>query len=429
MDLTAHITQHISNRPSSGILIRWGILLFWVVSLILGQLGRFLLANQGGGVLLSDIANVLVILCAVYISLRLVASPSPTKERATQNIKLSLLFIAPFLFWSLFVLLLHIGSRSGSDLIISLFYWARLATTLALLPAFFALFSYQNNRKLLKPLLLILVGVLVMLGYAQLLIYPSMQGSLNGWDPHIFRMFGTWLDPNFFGVFLAMTLPYAIAFARLRGRVILGFAGVIAILLTQSRSTFVAMLFAGLVCGLMLLVGKKPSFAIKRSLSVGLIAILGAGLLIVMLLGDRATNIFLHDPTISIRAEAYGVVWRNLVEPNIFLGIGYNAYQFAAKDVGIIGNFSIHSRAGSDSSLLTLIVTTGIIGLTLFLVPICIAVAYHARRFLVGKHLYSLCFVWATCILLIQSQFTNSLLYSHILMTYILCFMISSLYE
>lgn len=420
---TTPTTQHISNRPSSGALVRWGILLFWIASLILGQLGRVPLANQGGGVLLSDIANVVVILYAM--SFPRTCLPAGRRRESTP------VFIAPFLIWSLFILLLHIGSLSGSDLLISLSYWMRLATSLALLPAFFALFSYQDNKKLLKPLMLMLVGALVILGYAQLLIYPSMQSSLSGWDPHIFRMFGTWLDPNFFGAFLAMTLPYILLLLR-KSRWMawcVPISILIAILLTQSRSTFIALLIAIMMCGCIALLRSQLSLVAKRVLALAMILGVASIALGVTVLGDRAENIFLHDPTIALRSDAYTVVWRNLVEPNIFLGVGYNAYQFAAKDAGIIGNFSIHSRAGSDSSILTLLVITGIIGLTLFLAPICIAVAYHVRRFLVGKQLYSLCFVWASVVLLIQSQFTNSLLYSHILMTYIFCFIISSLYE
>ncbi|MEK7499996.1 MAG: O-antigen ligase family protein [Patescibacteria group bacterium] len=129
-----------------------------------------------------------------------------------------------------------------------------------------------------------------------------------------------------------------------------------------------------------------------------------------VVLQERAKQIFFHDPTVSIRITAYKDVWRRLVEPHVFLGVGYNAYQVAAKDAGLISDYHIHSRGGSDSSILTLLVTTGLIGTALFFIPLLLGFIRH----------YSLIYVWATVFLLVHSQFTNSLLYPHLLIPYIL---------
>ncbi len=427
MATPADSTQNLSPRAPRSSLILGSILAIWAVTLVAGQIVRLPLFGQSGGILPSDVANVLVILYAMWLSFprRRESTPSGPPIRSGMT-KLSLCAIVPFLLWSLFVLFLHISELPVSALLISLSYWIRLAVTLALLPSFFGIFQYKNNKNLFRPLILFLGTSLVIIGFLQLIVYPSLQGVAGGWDPHSFRMVATWLDPNFFGAFLAILLPYAICVSS---NIVLPMLIAIAILLTQSRSTFISIFVAVMLCGVLYLLHVQIAPAVKRLLPLGIGITVVCIALAMTLLGDRAANFFIDDPTVSMRIDAYKQVWRKLVEPNIFLGVGYNAYQFAAKDAGLISGFAIHSRAGSDSSILTLLVTTGIVGTALFLFPIFIAAAFHLRRFYQTQNKYSLCFLIATIVLLMQSQFTNSLLYPHILMTYMLVAAISFVYD
>lgn len=436
---TTHASENISHRASGNSVIVIILLVIWAVTIIMGQLVRLPLFGQSGGLLPSDIANVLVITYAAYL------------HAAGENkARWAFLAIVPFLLWSLFVLLLHWSDLSSSAMIVSLSYWVRLTTILGLLPVFCIIFAHKNNTNVIRPSILFLVSTMVILGYVQLLVYPSLQNISGGWDPHRFRMVATWLDPNFFGAFLAMTLPYAVCLllrparvvpasepeskqrgSRVKPRMTWVFSIFILldILLTRSRSTFVAMFIAATICGILFLLKVRVVPAVKKLASLGAVFIFLCIALAVVLLGNRATNVFIHDPTVSMRLEAYQVVWRKLVEPNSIIGVGYNSYQFAAKNAGIISNFNIHSRAGSDNSIFTLLVTTGVFGTALFLAPMLIAATFHIRRFLQTQQVYSLCFIWATIVLLIHSQFTSSLLYPHLLMTYIFLAVTSLVYE
>ena len=431
MATPADSTKNISHSTSRSSVGAGIVLVIWATSIICGQLVRLPLFGNpptGGGVILpSDIANVLVIVYAIVAPL----APDGERVRVRGKAQWALAAITPFLLWSLFVLCIHIGQLSGEEFIVALSYWIRLFTTLALLPSFFVIFQNKNNQKLLRPLILFLVIPLVVLGYIQLIVQPSLHGISGGWDPHNFRMVSTWLDPNFFGIFLVILLPYVVVGnsgkrlgLTLKPQALRRIAAVSiifpAILLTQSRSTFIAIFVAGTICGILYLLRVRITPIYKKLVILGASLAIACIVLGIMLLGDRASNIFLHDPTVSIRSDAYKTVWRNLVEPNILLGVGYNAYQFAAKDAGVISDFTAHSRAGSDSSVLTLLVTTGIIGTALFFAPIFAAMAFHLRKFLQTNNLYSLCFLFVTLALLMQSQFTNSLLYPHILMVYML---------
>ncbi len=445
-------TQALSDRPSQRSIAIVCIFFIWVAGLMVGQVGRIPVFGQSGGLLISDFANIVVIVYAYlcYVMPDLIRHPRRRRFRLggrndnKRLIGISVFAITPFLLWSLFTLLLHYHQLPANSLLVSLAYWLRLVTILALLPAFLYVIpglAQDPRRKLICLIFSFLVTALVTLGYLQLIIRPSLQGLSGGWDPHNFRMVGTWLDPNFFGAFLAMTLPYVFVVGKsgkrlgltekpqaLR-RLAVGIFIFIAIILTQSRSTFIAILIAVILCGILWLLPARIPPIGKKIAGVSIFITCLLIVMGVMLLGNRGIGTLLHDPTVAVRIAAYKATWRNLVEPNIAIGVGYNAYQFAAKDAGLISDFSLHSRAGSDSSVLTLLVTTGIIGTALFFAPIFIAVTFHVRRFFQAQNYYSLCFLFATIVLLVHSQFTNSLLYPHLLMTYIFLVAISFVYE
>lgn len=446
MASATHIEKSVP-APLSANLLRSFIYSLWAFSLLLGQVGRVPVFGQSGGILLSDVANVLMLTYAIVASFR-----APTR-----NLRLwsrvggttwELAVITPFLIWSLFVLLIHSSALSLSEMLVSLSYWLRLFGILALVPAFQLLTRYEEDVRWMKRVVLWLAIALPLVGYLQLFFLPSLVGfAQEGWDPHQGRMVATWLDPNFFGVFLVMILPYAIhlyplspdreslpvrqAGVRVRGilKVCICIWILTAIILTQSRSAVLAMLVATACSVPLFFLSARISAYAKRILGAAAILALVCTALMGFLLGDRATSVLLHDPTTTIRIDAYKSVWRNLVEPNTILGVGYNAYQFAAKNAGIIGDFSIHSRAGSDSSILTLLVTTGVVGTAFFFIPIIAGVSLHLWRFLHTRNFLSLCFLFATVTLLVHSQVTNSLLYPHVLMTYILLAAISFSYD
>jgi hypothetical protein len=268
-------------------------------------------------------------------------------------------------------------------------------------------------------------------------------------------MVSTWLDPNFFGAFLALVLLYVakdshgmffcsnfsckFLHSSLRPRLTsqktawlpfqtsphrLAFAAVllVALAFTQSRSSIIALMAA--------LIAFSPLILIRLSRSVSPALIVRgvgiAGLMLVwlavagLLLGPRAVGVLSYDPTVDLRSQALQSAWFYLVEPNAVFGVGYNTYQFAAVDAGLISDFAIHSRAGTDNSWLTLWATTGVVGVILFALPwACVGVIY-VRRWLVDTHGESLAAALGIGMLFVHSQFLNSFLYGHLLITLII---------
>ena len=389
--------------------------MLWLLglSLVAGQLVRLPLPGQGGGVLVSDVAAVLTLAAAWWCHLRREKSHTPL-------VNLSLLGISPLLIWSLFTLAVNAPTLSYSALGIAGLYWIRLAVYLLLLPALLVLLRPASEYIALTRALTGSIVLIALLAITQLWLVPDLRILGGGWDPHIQRAVSTWLDPNFLGAFLVLGLVFMAARLSSAARpALLALTMVLVmavVMLTKSRSTL-AMLGATLLVGLPYVITVWPN-GIRRHAP----AILSAALLLALvstfgfiLLGERALGSITFDPTVQIRLDALASVWE-LVQSHGFVGVGYNAYQFAAREAGLIGTFEIHSRAGSDNSLLTLWVTTGVIGISLVLAAglgLAMLLFRHWQQY---RNPLSIAAIMGMAGLLVHSQLVNSLLYAHLLL-------------
>ncbi len=405
---------------------------FLLLSLVFGQLIRFPLPGQGGGLLISDLALVMVIMSAVFNLLKLWITDylegTPSEQITSYFLLLSFL---PFLVWSLFSL--SINSYTDLDFhssVIAFSYWLRIAFILFLLPALLTLFKDDKLARFALRGFLASASTLVFLGFLQLIFFPDLSWlASRGWDPHQHRLLSTWFDPNFFGGFLAVTLPFfftAAFYSRSSahkpqamdyGLRITSFFAFLALLLTQSRSAWLAF-FVSILIFLPILISKALKRLNPKQLFIGTDAALFLLLVTVVVLGafwPRVYGLISPDATVNLRLDSLKRAWP-LAEENLLIGVGYNTYQFAARQTGLISNYAIHSRAGTDNSLLNLLITTGVIGSLLFLTPWAYLVfslhgLWRRGRALAGAAIFSV------FVIFIQSQFINALFYSHLLIT------------
>ena len=418
------ITEHIPIIASIGALSailflallmrpRWALGAIFL-SVAAGQLIRIPLMGQGGGILVSDIALAMCIISTVTS----VLFGRISTYSALRAFKMYCAFLLPFFVFSLAILLFHERSLGLQSFGIAFLYWARLFEISLLFPILLV-FGYMNNgKKLLQRSFSATYYLLLGLGYAQLALFPSLVGNVNGWDPHIHRMVATWFDPNFFGAFIVIGMFPVVCWSRVKFPAFLFACG--ALLLTSSRSSWIAFAVACIVIVSIALLTSSLHKSWKNALQIFFILFVLCAVLVTTVFSSRVTKLFTHDPTAMLRTQAYTQVWHRLVEPNIFFGVGYNAYQFSAKKVGLIEDFSIHSRAGSDNSIITLLVTTGIIGTFLFLLPIFIGVYWHTAQWILHRRKDSLLFIWSASALVVHSQFENSLLYPHLLIQFLI---------
>ncbi|MEK7550905.1 MAG: O-antigen ligase family protein [Patescibacteria group bacterium] len=226
------------------------------------------------------------------------------------------------------------------DLVYGLLYLVRLVAYFY----FFTLVSNFKNKKLLLNSLLSLSIFSAIFGWIQYFLYPDVRALIYyGWDDHLYRMVGTFLDPTFLG--LILVLGSILAFYQ-KKYLAFGFLA-FSILFTYSRASYLALLI--------------PSFFVFKKLKYYLLFVICL-LIIVIFLPKKAGEGVRLERTSSIvaRLESYGATFSVFKESPLF-GVGFNNICLA-KDK----NFSSHSCSGSESSLLFLLATTGVVGFVSF---------------------------------------------------------------
>ncbi len=260
--------------------------------------------------------------------------------------------------------------------------------------------------------------VLAVAGFVQLAVLPDFTklDPEMGWDPHKNRLASTFLDPNFTGAYLVLTLtlilsrilygPPSSASGGLR--VVFGGAVVfVALILTFSRS---AWLMFAVVMGVM---GVLKS---RKLLILALIAFLSAYALVPRVQTRIAGGV---DPDDSARARIAS--WKDtleIVQDHPVIGVGFNAFRYAQARYGFFDfrePLGGRAGAGSDSSLMLVLAATGAVGLFAFLL-LGFKALWPLAPFSGGKK----CGVNLTVLagfagLLAESNFINSLFYPWIM--------------
>lgn len=335
-----------------------------------------------------------------------------------------------FLGLALLSLALNAPHYSSRELLVAGAYLARLAAALSLI--WFANFDPPTRSSFLR-IFTVAAGTLVTLGFLQLIFVPDFRFMVaHGWDPHVGRLLSTFYDPNYFGVFLVLVM--VVTFGRIietvgpsrRWQILLFVASWVALYLTYSRSAWLA--------GAIAVTGA----ALKRSwrLSLLFLLIFVGSLFLPTRLGQRfestrhlanqqdfsknsvqcneASNPAQCDNSGAQRVVSLkkGVeLWKH----SPIIGVGYNAYGYGLVHYGIIGELreNVHSAQGSDSSLLNVLATTGLLGAVAFL-------AFYGRALLALRRRSAIDPVadglfWFTIAWLPVSFFNNSMLYLLIL--------------
>lgn len=337
-----------------------------------------------------------------------------------------------FVGWAAASLAINLPRYTAKQDLVAVSYFGRLLAVFLLL-WLSAWFADYLRQAYLRGFAMAATALLV-LGYLQLVFVSNFafMAQRGGWDPHLGRMLSTFFDPNYFGVFLVLVMVIALAKAlgsstrRLPWWALFA-ASWLGLYFTFSRSAFVA--------GVIAVVG----FSLRRSWKLAL-TFLVVFLLILASpnrLGQRFSDSKGIATTGSAKAgvdDVCGSAGRNCDasgsarivsfkrglnlaarDVNLLTGVGYNAYGFALVNHGLLAapRLSVHSSQGSDSSLLNILVTTGLPGLMLFggfLLAVVRRLLFVPRENLIASALG-----WFTVAWIAASFLNNSLLYPSIL--------------
>lgn len=299
---------------------------------------------------------------------------------------------------------------SAGQYLTSTLYIGRLASYLLL-----GWLIYCRAFKFLRfNFVLIFSGItLAFLGLLQLIFIPNLSFlANNGWDPHYFRLASTLLDPNFTGVFLVLTLLLLLGKKGLRKSKFWIFAFILVYLasvFTFSRST-------ALLLGVSFLTFSIMSRSVKMLM---LTLLLSLGFLMVFKSYTQTVaqprNIDRQQSAQS-RFNSWEQGWK-IFTSSPLLGVGFNNYRYALDQYHLAPSSFIQSRgaSGNDSSLLFVASTTGVIGLTSYLLFFSSLLIKAWGNFRQGNR-NGLILCAALVGLLVNSFFINSFFYPWILL-------------
>lgn len=362
------------------------------LAIIAGQLIKIPFLSQGGVTVLDLTVIGLVAFGLIKIKLRLKKPPF--------FIKAALLFILVCLI-SLTITPL---SLNLSQYLISISYTFRLLSYIILgwlihQEAFHKLKDQIPSVICYSSLGLSIVGIL------QFIFIPDLRFLQKDlWDPHYFRTASTFLDPNFLGSFLVLSLITILNTKTTSSKLKKYSLPLIfiALLTTFSRGSYLSFLLTFLTLSLF-----------KKSIKMTIASIL----LFVTLIGSFT----IYQKAV---AEPRGVdktksaenrlgTWQQgltLFQTHPLLGIGFNAYKFALKQNNLADTQFLQSRGATsnDSSLLHVAATTGIVGiLAYFSFLISLSLIGWKNR----ANPYGLVLISGLVGLLTQSFFINNLFY------------------
>ncbi|HBC73066.1 MAG: hypothetical protein UX91_C0010G0020 [Candidatus Amesbacteria bacterium GW2011_GWB1_47_19] len=351
---------------------------------LIGNIQKWSFANQLARFSLLEIAVILFILFAL-----------PCKSFVSGN-----KWFLPFCLFSL-ISLLSLMLATGYGLraqLTGLLYWFRWIV----LGGIFTLSVGNLNISDRYKLLINITWITIVVCFVQYFFFPDIRPLvIYNWDPHYFRIVGSFLDPGFTGIILVFILLFITAYPE-KFKNLPGIAWglcYIALALTYSRSSYLAFLAA---------MGYLAY--IRKSLRYFLFIVLLLALTIWLLPRASSGEGVRLERTSSIKARLDN--WHHslvIFRDHPVLGIGFNVYRYAQKEYGFItlDNWqNTHAGGGADSSLLFVAATTGLFGLVIYLWYLIELFRHLPPNHLLRSTLVALFF---------HSFFLNSLFYPFVL--------------
>ena len=188
------------------------------------------------------------------------------------------------------------------------------------------------------------------LGILQYIFIPDVRFlEYWDWDPHYYRIVGTLLDPGFTGLILVLTLVFIVINNYHKFWWVIVY---VALALTYSRASYLAFFTA------------FTWISYQRKSWKYFIVSASCVLLTVFLLprwSDGEGVKLERTNSVWARIESWKTAWK-IFSNNSIIGVGFNTYRYAQK-----ASPESHAGAGSDSSILLVVATTGVLGLLFYL--------------------------------------------------------------
>jgi len=378
-----------------------GLLILLLIFFPFGELIRFSLGNN---IILKplDIISALTLIISSFLYLK--------NKEWRRSLKWYFFF---FPLIGLFSLVINSYWLKPTEFLVSFLYLLRWVSYMSI---FFAVIQTGKEfRNKIISLLFIDGGLVVLIGFSQYFFYPNLKNLFYlGWDDHLYRLFSSFLDPNFAGAFFVLYLIFVAGFLFIKGskntrnimiKSIILIVTLIATFLTYSRSALIMLIATGVTFFSLL---QKKKFILYLFLIIGVFILVISPFFYV-----ENIDIFrLHSSFARLVDIQKGIT---IFKDHPLIGVGFDSYRYAQikyhYEFNIASNPIVHSAAGTDNSFIFILATTGIVGL----------LAYLYMWYQLGKkawkikNRFSIIFLTSLIGLFIDSFFNNSLFYAEIM--------------
>lgn len=312
-------------------------------------------------------------------------------------------YLKNFLLVALFSNIFFIATHGIGNSIIGSLYFLRLISYAAM---FIVIWNYVSNNKIIInrvfDYLIVVSFFIAIFGWLQYLIYPDLRSLIVfGWDDHLFRIVGTFIDPTFTAILLVFGVLLSLIKYQQTKKGIYALALVpilLALYFTYSRAGYLS-----------LIAGVLTYLSIKKKIKISFILIPMFLLGIIFLPRPSSEGVHL-ERTYSIKAKLVNYYeTSNIFLKNPIFGVGYNNLCWARNHYLGDTNIDSHSCSGSDSGILLLLSTTGIVGFIIF-----VSFLYILIKTLKTDY-YGIAFISCFSAILVHSQFSNSIFYPWVL--------------
>lgn len=263
-----------------------------------------------------------------------------------------------FVFFSIFSLIVTIFQTQNyllNERLVVLSFWVRF--NLYFIFSYFIynllVFKYLNWVEI-NQILIRNFYFLLMLNLIQYFLIRDISFmETYGFDPHTSRLTGFFLDPNFMGFYLVIYIFLNEFYLKSK---FISFLSIWTLVLTDSRSALLS-LFLFLIL-----------YAFKN-LKKSILFIFFLGILFVSSnLLSRFEHLSVSNDSSALRIES----WKNalyIYQNSPYFGVGFNNYRnyLIAHNLVTPANYFSNSSSYSDSSLLSVLVFTGLFGLLIYL--------------------------------------------------------------
>lgn len=320
-------------------------MIWLVISLglfLLGQIGRLSFNQQEVNIYLYEIPYFLWISYLLF------------KQRNKLNLSKAVIGLIGVL---LATFLLGIFSVSSYSNVVSFMYLVRLSLYLVGISLTIKLFS----KKIVSPIYIkIFLALMGAIGVVQYFLYSNLRNlQYLGWDPHLSRVFGQFLDTSVAGAIYGLILIFVLLNRKLfpkASRILFAAGYALLGLFTYSRGFLASASLSAI----------GYSLVIRRNLRAVFTALVLVALFVVFSPKPSGEGVnLLRTSTIESRVFDYDQGFKLWQKSPVF-GVGYNRIRYYKPVIGKELSGKSHAGASYHSSFLIILVTAGLVGLGAF---------------------------------------------------------------